>query len=115
MKLYVGNLSFNPTENDLEDLFSQHGTVSEVALMTDRATGRSRGFAFVTMGNETEGNAAIEATHGKAFAGRKPRRKPAFLIHFKKIRGRDSLPCGSPPFSAPGYRPWLGASFFSKD
>jgi cold-inducible RNA-binding protein len=70
MKLYVGNLSFNTTENDLEDLFSQHGTVSEVALMTDRATGRSRGFAFVTMGNETEGNAAIEATHGKAFAGR---------------------------------------------
>jgi RNA recognition motif-containing protein len=65
MKLYVGNLSFNTTENDLEDLFNQYGTVSEVALMTDHATGRSRGFAFVTMGSAAEGNAAIEATNGK--------------------------------------------------
>ena len=70
MKLYVGNLSFNTTENDLEDLFSQYGTVTDVALMTDHATGRSRGFAFVTMGSPAEGSAAIEATHGKAFAGR---------------------------------------------
>jgi len=70
MKLYVGNLSFNSTENDLEDLFSQYGTVSEVALMTDHATGRSRGFAFVTMGSAAEGNAAIEATNGKQVGGR---------------------------------------------
>jgi len=70
MKLYVGNLSFNSTENDLEDLFSQYGTVSEVALMTDHATGRSRGFAFVTMGSAAEGTAAIEATNGKALGGR---------------------------------------------
>jgi len=51
MKLFVGNLSFSTTENDLEDLFSEYGTVAEVGLVTDRATGRSRGFAFVTMGN----------------------------------------------------------------
>ena len=70
MKLYVGNLSFNTTENDLEDLFAQYGSVTDVALMTDHATGRSRGFAFVTMGSPAEGAAAIEATHGKAFAGR---------------------------------------------
>jgi RNA recognition motif-containing protein len=70
MKLYVGNLSFNTTENDLEDLFNQYGAVSEVALMTDHATGRSRGFAFVTMGSAAEGNAAIEATNGKQVAGR---------------------------------------------
>jgi RNA recognition motif-containing protein len=70
MKLYVGNLSFNTTENDLEDLFNQYGTVSEVALMTDHATGRSRGFAFVTMGSAAEGTAAIEATNGKQVGGR---------------------------------------------
>ena len=70
MKLYVGNLSFNTTENDLEDLFNQYGAVSEVALMTDHATGRSRGFAFVTMGSSAEGNAAIEATNGKQVGGR---------------------------------------------
>ena len=70
MKLYVGNLSFNTTENDLEDLFNQYGAVSEVALMTDHATGRSRGFAFVTMGSAAEGTAAIEATNGKQVGGR---------------------------------------------
>jgi RNA recognition motif-containing protein len=70
MKLYVGNLSFNSTENDLEDLFSQYGKVTDVALMTDHATGRSRGFAFVTMSGPAEGTAAIEATHGKPFDGR---------------------------------------------
>ena len=59
MKLYVGNLSFETTENDLQDLFEQHGKVAEVALMTDRTTGRSRGFAFVTMNDPAEGNAAM--------------------------------------------------------
>src|SRR6266481_3243050 len=70
MKLFVGNLSFSTTENDLEDLFSQYGTVAEVGLVTDRATGRSRGFAFVTMGNASEAQAAITALDGKDFAGR---------------------------------------------
>jgi RNA recognition motif-containing protein len=70
MKLFVGNLSFSTTENDLEDLFSQYGTVAEVGLVTDRATGRSRGFAFVTMGNANEAQAAISALDGKDFGGR---------------------------------------------
>jgi cold-inducible RNA-binding protein len=70
MKLFVGNLSFSTTENDLEDLFSEYGTVAEVGLVTDRATGRSRGFAFVTMGNADEAQAAISALDGKDFAGR---------------------------------------------
>ncbi len=70
MKLFVGNLSFSTTENDLEDLFSEYGTVAEVGLVTDRATGRSRGFAFVTMGDATEAQAAITALDGKSFGGR---------------------------------------------
>ncbi|MEO5722558.1 MAG: RNA-binding protein [Chthoniobacterales bacterium] len=70
MKLYVGNLSFETTENDLQDMFEQHGKVSEVALMMDRTTGRSRGFAFVTMNDATEGNAAMAAFNGKEVQGR---------------------------------------------
>lgn len=65
MKLYIGNLSFETTEPDLRDLFTQYGTVSDVALMMDKMTGRSRGFAFVTMGTAAEGQAAIGAMDGK--------------------------------------------------
>ncbi|CAN5186522.1 hypothetical protein BH20VER2_BH20VER2_01430 [soil metagenome] len=70
MKLYVGNLSFDTTENDLQDLFEQHGKVTEVALINDRATGRSRGFGFVTMADATEGTAAMNAFNGKEVQGR---------------------------------------------
>jgi len=70
MKLYVGNLSSETTENDLQDLFEQHGTVSEVRLMMDRMTGNSRGFAFVTMGDATQGNAAMSALNGHELNGR---------------------------------------------
>ncbi|HLW34715.1 MAG TPA: RNA-binding protein, partial [Chthoniobacterales bacterium] len=65
MKLYVGNLSFETTENDLQDLFEKHGTVNEVHLMMDRMTGKSRGFAFITMGDATQGNAAMSALNGQ--------------------------------------------------
>jgi RNA recognition motif-containing protein len=70
MKLYVGNLSFETTENDLQDLFEQHGKVSEVSLMMDRMTGKSRGFAFVTMNDNTEAAAAMAALNGKELNGR---------------------------------------------
>jgi cold-inducible RNA-binding protein len=70
MKLYVGNLAFETTENDLQDLFQQHGTVSQVNLMMDRMTGKSRGFAFVTMGDATQGNAALSALNGEDLNGR---------------------------------------------
>jgi RNA recognition motif-containing protein len=70
MKLYVGNLSFDTIENELQDLFEQYGQVTEVALVTDRSTGRSRGFAFVTMGSAAEGQAAISALEGKEVGGR---------------------------------------------
>jgi cold-inducible RNA-binding protein len=70
MKLYVGNLSFNTTENDIQDAFERFGTVKEVVLMMDRATNQSRGFAFVTMGGAAEGQAAIGGLHGKDLDGR---------------------------------------------
>ena len=60
-KLFVGNLSFNTTENDLQDAFAAHGVVSEVNLMMDRTSGRSRGFAFVTMSTPEEAQKAVAA------------------------------------------------------
>ena len=69
-KLYVGNLSFDTTENDLQDLFQQHGPVSEVNLITDRMSGRSRGFGFVTMATPEGAEAAIAALAGKEVQGR---------------------------------------------
>jgi RNA recognition motif-containing protein len=69
-KLFVGNLSFNTTENDLQDAFAAHGTVTEANLMMDRATGRPRGFAFVTMSTPEEAKKAIEALNGSSMDGR---------------------------------------------
>src|SRR5712691_9391025 len=69
-KLYVGNLSFNTTETDLQDLFTQVGAVSEVTLMQDKFTGKSRGFAFVTMSTEQDAQKAISEFNGKTVEGR---------------------------------------------
>ena len=69
-KLFVGNLSFNTTENDLQAAFSAHGTVTEANLMMDRMTGRSRGFAFVTYATAEEAQKAIAAMHGQQLDGR---------------------------------------------
>ena len=69
-KLFVGNLSFDVTENDLQDLFVAFGPVSEVNLMVDRSTGRSRGFAFVTMATPEGAQAAIQGMAGKDMKGR---------------------------------------------
>jgi cold-inducible RNA-binding protein len=70
MKLYVGNLSFETTENDLQDLFEKHGAVNEVRLMMDRFTGKSRGFAFVTMNDGAQANTAMSALNGHELNGR---------------------------------------------
>src|SRR5215471_11751731 len=70
MKLYVGNLSIETTENDLQDLFEQHGAVDEVRLMMDRMTGKPRGFAFVTMNDRAQANAARSALNGHELNGR---------------------------------------------
>jgi RNA recognition motif-containing protein len=69
-KLFVGNLSFNTTENDLQDLFAAYGPVQQVDMIMDRMTGRPRGFGFVTMENQADAQKAIEALHGKPFGGR---------------------------------------------
>jgi RNA recognition motif-containing protein len=69
-KLFVGNLSFKTTENDLQDAFAAHGTVLETNLMMDRMTGRPRGFGFVTMSTPEEAQKAIEAMHGAQLDGR---------------------------------------------
>jgi cold-inducible RNA-binding protein len=69
-KLFVGNLSFETTENDLNDLFATHGTVTETNLMMDRETGRPRGFGFVTMSSAEEAQKAIAALNGKDVGGR---------------------------------------------
>jgi RNA recognition motif-containing protein len=69
-KLYVGNLSFNTTENELQELFSQAGAVQEVTLMQDKFTGKSRGFAFVTMGSEQDAQNAITKFNGQTVEGR---------------------------------------------
>jgi len=69
-KLYVGNLSYNVTNRELEEMFAAHGAVASANVITDRETGRSKGFGFVEMGNDAEARAAISALHGKDVGGR---------------------------------------------
>jgi len=69
-KLYVGNLSFDTTASQLNELFGAHGTVESADVVADRDTGRSRGFGFVEMGSNDEAQAAIDALNGQQFAGR---------------------------------------------
>jgi RNA recognition motif-containing protein len=85
-KLFVGNLSFQTTENDLNDAFAAHGSVTEANLMMDRATNRSRGFAFVTMSTDEEAQKAIAAMNGKELNGR--------AITVNIARPREERPAG---------------------
>ncbi|HMB20038.1 MAG TPA: RNA-binding protein [Spirochaetota bacterium] len=70
MNIYVGNLSYNMTDEDLEKMFQEFGTVSEGKIITDRDTGRSKGFGFVEMPNQAEGDEAIKELDGKEIDGR---------------------------------------------
>jgi RNA recognition motif-containing protein len=85
-KLYVGNLSFNTTENELQELFSQAGAVQEVTLMQDKFTGKSRGFAFVTMGSEQDAQNAIAKINGQSIEGR--------TLTVNEARPREARPPG---------------------
>ncbi len=69
-RIYVGNLSFDTTDESLSDLFSEHGSVNSASVITDRITGRSRGFGFVEMNDAGEAKAAMEALDGKDVDGR---------------------------------------------
>ncbi|WP_042725052.1 RNA recognition motif domain-containing protein [Chthoniobacter flavus] len=92
-KLYVGNLSFNTTETDLQDYFAQAGPVTEVLLVQDKFTGKSRGFAFVTMANDADAQTAITQLHGKPFEGR--------TLTVNEARPREDRPPGG---GGGGYR-----------
>ncbi|MFN6270068.1 MAG: RNA recognition motif domain-containing protein [Akkermansiaceae bacterium] len=70
MDIYVGNLPYTATEEDVTDLFAAYGPVERVKIITDRETGRSKGFAFVTLGDQSQLNAAIEALDGQDYQGR---------------------------------------------
>jgi RNA recognition motif-containing protein len=70
MSIYIGNLSYEVTQEDLKEVFAEYGTVSRVQVPTDRETGQVRGFAFVEMGSEAEEAAAIEALDGAQWMGR---------------------------------------------
>ena len=85
-KLYVGNLSYDTTENDLQDMFAAHGPVTEVNLMMDRLTGKPRGFGFVTMSTKEGSDAAIQALNGKEVGGR--------ALTVNEARPREERPPG---------------------
>ena len=85
-KLFVGNLSFNMTENDLQDAFAAFGTVVEANLMMDRMTGRARGFGFVTMSSAEDAQKAIEGLNGKEIDGR--------ALTVNVARPREERPAG---------------------
>jgi cold-inducible RNA-binding protein len=69
-KLFVGGLSYNTTQTDLQNAFAAHGTVNEVTVVTDRMTGKSKGFAFVTMSSDADAQKAIEGLNGASLDGR---------------------------------------------
>jgi cold-inducible RNA-binding protein len=70
MKLYVGNLTYNTTEDDLRNLFAQYGNVDSVAVITDRDSGQSKGFGFVEFNDDSEAKAAMSALSGQQYGGR---------------------------------------------
>lgn len=86
-KLFVGNLSFDTTEEDLRALFSEAGTVTSVSLIKDRATGRSKGFAFIEMSNQSEAEQAIKLFNGYSLGNRE--------IKVDKAREREERPSSS--------------------
>jgi cold-inducible RNA-binding protein len=99
-KLFVGNLSFNTTENDLQDAFAAHGTVVEANLVTDRMSGRPRGFGFVTMGTPEEAEQAVNALNGASLDGR------ALTVNIAKPREERS----GGGFGGRGRREYSGAN-----
>ena len=98
-KLYVGNLPFNTTENELQDYFAQAGPVQEVFLMQDKFTGKSRGFAFVTMTTDEDAQTAVKQFDGASFGGR--------ALKVNEARPKEDRPPGG---GGGGYRGGGGRS-----
>lgn len=92
-KLYVGNLSFTTTEDDLREAFGQFGTITEVQIASDRITGRPRGFAFVTFATEQESAVAAEKMNGIDLAGRQ--------ITVNAAKAKDEVSAGGRVFTSP--------------
>jgi len=95
-KLYVGNLSYDTTENDLQDLFAPHGTVVGAQLIMDKMSGRSRGFGFVTMETKESADAAVAAMNGKNVEGRD--------LTVNEARPREDRPAGAGGYGGGGGR-----------
>ena len=95
-KLYVGNLSFDITENDLREMLSEHGPVNEINVIMDKMTGRARGFAFVTMNTQEGADAAILKLNGKEWKGR--------ALTVNEARPREERPGGGRGYGG-GSRP----------
>jgi len=93
-KLFVGNLSFQTTENDLQDAFAAHGSVLEVAIMVDRMTSRPRGFGFVTMATPEDAQKAIDGMNGRQLDGR--------ALTVNVAREREERPRGGGGFGGGG-------------
>jgi cold-inducible RNA-binding protein len=88
-KIYVGNLSFNVTEHEVRLLFEKHGPVENVRIITDRETGRSKGFGFIEMSDDESASKAMEALNGANFGGR-------FLTVSAELPGTEQLPPKKP-------------------
>ena len=93
MKIYVGNLSYDVTNNDLEEAFSEFGKVSSVNLLIDKQTGRSKGFGFIEMPEVSEGQAAIKEMNGKEFMGRE--------LKVDQAKEKPARPAGRGGFGGP--------------
>ena len=93
-KLYVGNLSYNINNNDLEQMFAAHGTVTSAQVINDRETQRSKGFGFVEMGSDQEAQAAIAALNGKSIDGR--------ALTVNEARPQEGRSGGGAPRRGPG-------------
>ena len=97
MRIFVGNLAFATTEEELAQLFESYGLVERVQIMTDPSTGRSRGFAFVTMASRAEGQAALESLQGRELHGR--------TLSLNEARPREERSGGGGSRSGRPYRP----------
>jgi len=93
MNIYVGNLSYNTTETDLREAFAKHGEVNEVRMITDRDTGRSKGFGFIEMPNADEANAAMTALNGT-------------MLHDREIKVNEARPREERPRRGGGGGRW---------